>query len=492
VSCSLAARVREFIKAGGFRRDAAVLFSTTAVARGVLIVSMPLVARVFAPSEVGNWQLFVSIATVAGVVACWRYELAIPLPEQESKAKDLVQVSMAIAALMAALLALVLWVAREPFVRWVATPQLDAYLWYLPPFVFLLGIEQAATYWLTRTGEFTRQGTSRLLKSGLSTGAPLALAPFLEARSALLIVGSCFGQLASTALLLWKRQREPVATSTEAQPSLPRLQRWREVMLEYRNYPLYVAPYAFVSQFAKRVVYMLLASFASQNAVGYFTMAMQFTLVPVTFVTAALNQAFYRRTSIAGGDLRSLEALVNKVLRLQVIAALPPFVLVVLHAPLVLGFLLGPGWEETAGYVAWLSAPSMMQFLTAWLDRVFDALGRQRLAVGLQLAYDAVSLTCFAGLLLAGHSALEATAAYAVITALYNMIWLAVTFQIAEFSLRPLGKLSLLAIALVGAQLILHGLIRGQLCPNLVLTLEAFCATVLQLLILRFTRNLRT
>jgi hypothetical protein len=72
------------------------------------------------------------------------------------------------------------------------------------------------------------------------------------------------------------------------------------------------------------------------------------------------------------------------------------------------------------------------------------------------------------------------------------MIWLAVTFQIAGFSLKPLGKLSLLATTFVGAQLILHGLIQGQLSPNLVLTLEAFCATVLQLVILRLTRNLRT
>lgn len=475
--------IRGWLSQGGFRRDATVLFTTTALARGVLLIAMPLVARYFVPEDVGTWQLFVSLGTVIGTIVCLRYEVAIPLPSEDKRGRELVGASMLVALGMAALLCAVTLLFRGLFSRFVATPALDPYLWYLPLMAVLIGCEQTASYWLTRTGDFTTQGISRLLKSGFSVALPLGFAVLVEARLDYLIIGTVLGQLAGTLVQL-RRNMWPTAEQAGGAPLLSRL---RSAMREYKSYPLYVAPYAFVGQFAKRLVYFLLASHAGASAVGYFAMAMQITYLPVGFVSGALNQAFYRRAS-QHSDLRELEPLVVKVLHLQVVLATAPFALLVLHAPFVLRVVLGPGWDETAHYLMWLAPASLLAFVSGWLDRMLDKLGQQRLAVILQLCYDALSLGLLIALLASGHSAITSIAAYCLASTVYCGVWLLVAFQRAGYALASLGKLTALASALVAALVAVHMLVGAALAQPWALLVETLLALALQFLAWRYTR----
>ncbi|HVY30428.1 MAG TPA: lipopolysaccharide biosynthesis protein [Polyangiaceae bacterium] len=476
--------VRGWFSQSGFRRDAAVLFTSTALARGLLLITMPLVARHFVPEDVGNWQLFVSIGTVLGTIVCLRYEVAIPLPAEEQKARDLVGTGTLVAGVVALLLALVMLTLRGLFIEWIASPALVPYLWYLPAMALLIGCEQTATYWLTRTGDFTSQGISRLLKSGFSVALPLALAIALHAQLSYLIVGTLLGQLAATAFML---RRDMWQADTWSFNAAKRARMWA-VMREYKNYPLYVAPYAFVGQFAKRLVFFLLAKYAGASVVGYFAMAMQVTFVPITFITGALNQAFYRRASLRE-DIRDLQPLVFKVLYLQVIAAVPAFTLLVLHADYVMRVVLGRNWGETSAYVAWLAPASLSTFLTSWLDRMLDKLGEQRLAVIMQLIYDASSLLLLMYLLATKHSTVLSVAAYCGMTTLYSFSWLVVAFSRAGYSMGRLGRLALLAIALAGIVLAVHMPAAKLLAQPFGLIAETACAGVLALAALKLTRK---
>ncbi len=475
---------RGWFSQSGFRRDAAVLFTSTALARVLLVLTMPLVARQFVPGDVGHWQLFVSLGTVIGAIVCLRYEVAIPLPQDEPKARQLAAAAMFVALAGTLLLSLVIVIGRDAFVRWIASPELTPYLWYLPLMALLIGAEQIATYWLTRTGDFTSQGVSRLLKSAFSVALPLAMAVALGAKLSYLIIGTLVGQAAATVYIarrdVWRAFKQSIDGAQR--PSM------FAAMREYKNYPLYVAPYAFIGQFAKRLVLLLLATYAGASAVGCFAMAMQITFVPITFVTGSLSQAFYRRASMHA-DLRELEKLVLKVLGLQIIGAVPAFTLLIVHSEYLMRLVLGPGWGETAAYVAWLAPASLSVFLTSWLDRMLDKLGQQRSAVIMQLSFDALSL----GMLFLGlrvwHSTLLGIAAYCCMTVVYSTGWLLVAFSKAGYSFKALGKLAVLGTLLAGAVVAVHLLLGGALRQPFGLITETLCAAMLALVTLRLTRK---
>ena len=460
---------------GSFRRDATLLFTSTALARGILVASLPLLARFFNPADVGNWQLFVGSATVLATVICWRYEVAVPLPSDEQKSRDLVSLCLLLAAGTSALLIAPSFFFRERYAALIGAAAIEPFLWCIPLFTLLYGCEQASTFWLTRVGDFRGVGASRVVKSTLMVAVPLVAAGAFNVGFSGLIAGTMLGQLAATAYLL----REDQASGDLFRIDRQRLARCRAAMFEYRNYPLYVAPYAFVGQFSKRLVYFLLAAFSGSSTVGFFAMAMQLTYVPVTFITAALNQAFYRRAA-AHADIRKLEPLVLRVLELQVVAAVPIFVLFVLHGEYVLHLALGPVWGEAVGFAKLLAVPSLMLFFTAWLDRLFDTLGRQRLAVALQLMYDAASIGILLTLLVIGYPTLVAVACYCMVTVLYNVLWLAIAFRIARFLPAGADGSRDLAAVLAGSAIAAHFLVAGLLDHPTALCFEIVAAIAAQ------------
>lgn len=470
---------------GSFRRDAALLFTSTALARGILVVSMPLLARFFNPADVGNWQLFVSSATVLATVICWRYEVAVPLPATEQKARDVQSLCLLLAAATSILLIIPGLLFRQQYAALIGAEAIEPFLWCIPLFTLLYGCEQASTFWLTRIGDFRGVGASRVVKSTLMVAVPLVAASAFDVGFGGLVAGTMLGQLAATVYLF----REDPASGELLRFDRQQFVRCRAAMIEYRNYPLYVAPYAFVGQFSKRLVYFLLAAFANVSTVGFFALAMQLTYVPVMFITAALNQAFYRRAA-AVGEVRQLEPLVLRVLSLQVVAAVPVFVLFVLHGESVLHLVLGPAWDEAVGFAKWLAVPSMLLFFTAWLDRLFDTLGRQRLAVVLQLSYDVASIGLLLSLLAVGFPALVAVACYCIVTAVYNLIWLVITFRVAGFSLRGLMNFSLLATALAGTVLLTHALVAERFDEPVAWCMEVVAAVAAQAIALRHLRGL--
>jgi O-antigen/teichoic acid export membrane protein len=171
-----------------------------------------------------------------------------------------------------------------------------------------------------------------------------------------------------------------------------------------------------------------------------------------------------------------------------VVLATAPFALLVLHAPFVLRIVLGPGWDETAHYLMWLAPASLLAFVSGWLDRMLDKLGQQRLAVILQLCYDALSLGLLIALLASGYSAITSIAAYCLASTVYCGVWLLVAFQRAGYALASLGKLTALAAGLVGALVAVHWLVGGALAQPWALFVETLLALGLQFLAWRYTR----
>src|SRR5947209_80374 len=67
----------------GLLGDVATLASGTAVAQLVGLLAAPLIARLFSPAAFGGLALFAAISGTISVIACWRYELAIVIPEKD-------------------------------------------------------------------------------------------------------------------------------------------------------------------------------------------------------------------------------------------------------------------------------------------------------------------------------------------------------------------------------------------------------------------------
>ena len=75
----------------------------------IVIVSAPVLTRLYSPSEYGILSVATSILFVLITVTCLRYEFAVPLPEDDVEAANLLALSLAANLGMSVAAGVVLW-----------------------------------------------------------------------------------------------------------------------------------------------------------------------------------------------------------------------------------------------------------------------------------------------------------------------------------------------------------------------------------------------
>ena len=236
-----------------------------------------------------------------------------------------------------------------------------------------------------------------------------------------------------------------------------RLAAVRESLKKYRNFPIYKAPYSFVANASSQMVFVVLRLFSNLDVVGFYSMAARAVYLPVTLIASSMNDVFYEK---AATELKHgrLEKFVTRLLRIQVVLAAPWLVLTAFDAKLVVGFLLGPKWVPAASYAAVLASVSFMYFLTAWLDRLFDIRGHQKLSLILEFAGNLLSIGGLtAALWFHPERTVTAVMVYAAAQVVYSIIWLIFAYHVAEFKVKALGILLSDAVVSVGFAVCLMG-----------------------------------
>ena len=76
---------------------------------------LPLLTRLYEPSDFALLAIYTSLIGLFVVVACGRFDLAIPLPESESDGLSLLILSLVIAAVFSFVLALIYWIWGRVF-----------------------------------------------------------------------------------------------------------------------------------------------------------------------------------------------------------------------------------------------------------------------------------------------------------------------------------------------------------------------------------------
>ena len=121
-----------FLHSKPFFRNVTVLAGGTAFAQILTILASPLISRLYSPDELGMFAVYVSIYSVIVSVASWRYEVAIPLPEADKIAANLLILCTGILISSSVITGIVLWLFGEFIVSVLNAESLEPYLWLLP------------------------------------------------------------------------------------------------------------------------------------------------------------------------------------------------------------------------------------------------------------------------------------------------------------------------------------------------------------------------
>ena len=82
----LVSAVTNVLQQKSFARSVSTLAGGSALAQLIALVSLPLMTRIFAPLDYGQYVIFMAYVGFISPIACARFEVAILLPKRESSA----------------------------------------------------------------------------------------------------------------------------------------------------------------------------------------------------------------------------------------------------------------------------------------------------------------------------------------------------------------------------------------------------------------------
>jgi len=136
---SLKPIVTKLLPKNQFARSVAVLTGGTASVQLLLVLAAPILTRLYTPEDFGLLAVFVSILGILSIIASLRYELAIPIAEDDKTALHLVVLCLLVVIAMAFLSGVIIFLAGDWIVNVLDAKSLGSYLYLLPVGVLLIG-----------------------------------------------------------------------------------------------------------------------------------------------------------------------------------------------------------------------------------------------------------------------------------------------------------------------------------------------------------------
>ena len=364
------------------------LLTGGALAQLVPLLLGPVLARLFSPEAFGLFTAFATIAASVAVVACARYEYALPMAHDDAETTALLSLTLRIWVGVVALSVPLAWVLH-------AAGRL-AVAWALPLSVAATGLLQLLMMWSNRAEAYGALAASRFVQYAGAALLQVALGWWLWR-------GSAAGADAAWALVLG-----PVIAVALAAPLLARTapaggwsalwrvpgHAMRSVARRYRDFPLLNTPHAFLGTLQDALAVALLIAWSGEAAAGFWGLALRYLKAPATLVGTAVSQALYPR--LTQSTPAEAQRAVRQVMALLGALALVLMLVLLLVGPWLFATVFGAQWRD-AGELARALAPYIAaHFVAAPLEVVTMAWQSQRWAFRLALVGQAVFLLCLA------------------------------------------------------------------------------------------------
>lgn len=366
-----------------FAADVLKILSGTAIAEILVVLTAPIVTRLYGPEAFGLSALLFALIGIIGVIACLRYEFSIVLPQDDKVAANLFAISLLSVCMIALLTGLITVFGAYTIASMLRTPEIENYLWIVPVGVLFTGFFMALNYWNTRLRHFERLSTARVTNSVTTVGIQLG-AGFLGYTFAGSLIGALiFGLMASMTTLAIQTWKESINLFFEAVS----LENILSGFKRYIKFPLFDTWSALLNNVSWQLPLFLLAFYFSPVVVGLYSLGFIVLQTPFRLVGAAISQVFLQRASVAAKDGTLGPLTENMVIVLIKLGLLPMLLLSIVGATLFSVFF-GEQWAEAGVYAQILSVFIFVNFVSDPLHHLWVVLERQ----GFGLKFNVVNI----------------------------------------------------------------------------------------------------
>lgn len=354
------------------------MVSGTAFAQVLTLLALPLLTRLYSPADFNLLAVYASILGIVTVAACLRLEIAIPLPQRESDAANLLVLALCSSAGVSGLLMLAVVLLPIQIATVIGQPKLHPYLWLLPLGIWFSSSYTALQFWMTRKKRFSIIAKTRVAQAfgGIGTQVGLGWA-------AIAPLGLLLGQMFTIVAGILGLARD-LFKNDRATLCIVNLRDMQRVLSEYKRFPRYSICESLANSASSNLPIIIIAALAAGPEAGFLTLASKIMAAPVTLIGTAVSQVYL---SHAPDEARvgTLGKFTTNIMGGLIKTGAGPLIFAGIVAPSAFPIIFGAQWQRAGDLVAWMTPWFVIQFLTSPISMALHVTKNQYAALLLQL-----------------------------------------------------------------------------------------------------------
>lgn len=355
----------------GWIRDVGVLMGGSAGGQVLAVAVLPVTSRLFDPSELGTFAVFLAAVTILYAMAALRFDAAIPVPEREDVASSLTTIALRTAAAIGLVVALIGAVFGPVLGDALGIGGVASWVWLIGPTVFVASAFQTLVTWNTRIGSFGVISVARLLQ-GVGLAGGQIIAGFMGAGAVGLLFVPIIAWSVASAFLLVRLLR-----AGGLPPGTPSL---RSVVSRYRRFPLIMSWSVVANRISTEIAPAAIAAIHDPKIAGLFLLASRITYRPVSVITQSMSQVYVHRAArVWATEPAALRRIIAALSRNLLLVAAVPALVGVLFAPQIFAVALGESWREAGRYATYLVPMAIAGLVSTSFTPTFAVTERQDL-----------------------------------------------------------------------------------------------------------------
>ncbi len=449
--------VNEFIQAlrieGSFSQNLAISFSGNAMAQVLGFAFTPFIARIYGPEAYGVFALYMAIVSNLSPLSTLQLPAAYVATETDEEFYGLIRVTLI--ALFGSLICIstMLFFWGNDFVEIFQLQEIRGYLFFIPVYLFFMGINSIFLGWSIRLKEFKLGAWAKMLSILSSKTTTLLWGMLLAPSAAGIIVGNlliypidnfvkAFGAIKSDFKKVFS------AVSTQYILSL---------LKKFKGYPVYIMPGLMVSNLSALLPIYCFSIYFLPADVGFFAMAGTLVSTPLNIIITSSTSVFLQKaaeTKQTNPDKLGAMSL-SLYKRLFFVGVIPLSILAFISI-WVFRFLLGSEWEMAGIFASFLAVSAIFSVPAQPLSVLFRLVHFERTNLLLNLGFVVLKF----GALLIGvyySNLMVAIIVYSFVTILSHVASLFFIFKILNQSRKILWLHTAIVILLFAVVVLLRG-----------------------------------
>lgn len=370
--------MRQLRQKGSFAQNFAITFSGTAAVAVLGFAVSPIMTRLYGPQSYGLFAVFNAIISNVSLFSTLGYAPAFLLPRQRSRFLALVQLTVLLSVAALALMLLAFGLLRVPLLGWLQAEALGGWFYVIPFAVFVFNLNVIMSAWYLRTKDFKKRAGIDVATAVAGRSLTLGVGWVANGPVGGLLLGDLFAKLTMFGSMLFSgihRQLHEIWRPFS----------WsyiRAVAWQYREYPFYVMPTAYLGNLAGQLPIFFLTTGFGAGAVGLYAFSTSLLELPLNLIGNAVAPVFLQKaTETYQQEPERLKHICLDLYNKLFYLGLLPFGIITVFGDWIFRFVFGAEWEQAGVFTGYLGYYYVFRLASYATSPVYAVLRRQRLAL---------------------------------------------------------------------------------------------------------------